>query len=191
MYIIRSTGSFCFELQIDKYKLLLALKNLKVALIRAAVSPVLTRRKVSTSHCWLRSYLSDGSSAYRNLYKINTAVTFCYLWLFLTYKCCIYRAFLYMWWHLFLCRLLFRCDFVSNEYKLYFSKSHVHLEESVFILYGLAAILKFCFDVQVLFHLGKRVPFQTNLYSLTHTHSSRPYCIYVSVLYYMNLFTVF
>lgn len=113
-----------------------------------------------------------------NHHKINTAVTFSYLWLFLTYKCCIYRTFFYTFGnriYLFLCPLfffVFFCCFVSNEYLAMYISS----QEAMCILKGYWS-LRFnigilslqpylCPPVPVPFHHGDKVPLQTDVYSL-------------------------
>lgn len=140
----------------------------KVAFIRTSV--IRTELTATCAHIWL------------SLQNKHSCHVFCYLWLFLTHKCCIYGTFWYMWWHLryFLCVVFFFMIFLfqMNIWQIIFHQKPCAFIRICIILYGLTAIL-------LLLHLGKRVPLQTDLYRLD-THSSRPYCIYVRVLYDMS-----
>lgn len=76
-------------------------------------------------------------------------------------------------------RFFFFCSFVCFKPILgnfYFTQSHVHSRGSG----------RFCMSSQPCARRHFKAPLQLVQSTLARTHSSRPYCIYVSVLYYMK-----
>lgn len=102
--------------------------------------------------------------------KINTAVTFCYLWFFLTCKC-VYKTNIFI--HL-VTQSPPLCFHFLFQVAQYISRSHVIYIEDLFLYWQ-----PYFFAVRVLpWFIRGNFPLQNNLvYSLAHIHISRPYCI--------------
>lgn len=134
----------------------------------------------------------NAPQATEDLHKINTAVAFCYLWLFLTHKYCVY-----IFIHLvtrFICFCL--CTFCHSFCfkwqlgKVYLTtKSHVHLQQEnlsdsrwTYSHTRCSSWASSWSKTSISKQLVQSI--------LAHTHSSRPYCIYVSVLYFVSPFCI-
>lgn len=154
-----------------------------------------TTRKRAVSAAFSSSFLSDCSKKKKkNPNKINTAVTFSYLWLFLTQMLYIQNSFFPPIWEHDLCVSVWSlCFFMSGfcylaMYSIYITtESHVHLREPVWSCVSLQPYLCRCSSgASSRRKQGFTSKPTCKVDTSAHSRSSRPYCIYVSVLYYVS-----